>query len=101
MRRAVIVSLTIVAMLMLVTVAAQAVVIQNVSQGTTIFDSGGFEGETPGTNPASPLAGEYQNNPYGFVRDNAGTPSPGAFEGTQYNELGLGALAETFFGKVF
>ena len=79
---------------------AQALVIENVTQGTRIFDSGGFEGETPGSNPSSPLIGEYHFNPYGVVRDNAGTPSPGALEGTRYNELGLGALAETFFGQV-
>ena len=80
--------------------AAQALLIENVTQGTRIFDSGGFEGEIPGANPSSPLVGAYQNNPFGIVRNNAGTPSPGAFEGTQYNELGLGAGAETFFGKV-
>ena len=102
MKRAVIVGSTIVATLMLATGATQAVVIENVTQGTTIFDSGGFEGETPGSAPANPLAGTYQNNPFGLVRDNTGTPSPGAFEGTQYNELAVpgSALAETFFGPV-
>ena len=103
MRLALIVSLTMVAMLMLATDAAQAIQIQNLTQGTTLFDSGGYEGETTGANPANPLAGEYKNNPMGIVRDNTTTSAPGAFEGTKYNELaatGGSGLAETFFGPV-
>ena len=103
MRLVLIVSLTMVAMLMLATDAAQAIQIQNLTQGTTLFDSGGYEGETTGANPANPLAGEYKNNPMGIVRDNTTTSAPGAFEGTKYNELaatGGSGLAETFFGPV-
>ena len=100
MRLVLIVSLTMVAMLMLATDAAQAIQIQNLTQGTTLFDSGGFEGETTGANPSAPLKGTIPNNPLGFVRDNATTPAPGAFEGTKYNEFGLGSQAETFFDDV-
>ena len=93
-----IVLLGLLAFLLVATPGAQAVKVENVTQGTTIFDSGGFEHETTGASPSAPLAGFYQLNPYGSVTDNATTPVPGAFEGTKYNELGLGGLAETFFG---
>jgi len=85
MRLAVIVSLTMVAMLMLATDAAQAIQIKNLTQGTTLFDSGGFEGETPGGDPVNPLVGTYNINPPS--RHGLGTVLgliPGAFEGQQY-----------------
>ena len=39
--------------------SVQAILIENVTQGTVLFDSGGFEGETAGADPVSPLVGTY------------------------------------------
>jgi len=96
-KKSVIVLSCLLAFLLVATPGAQAVKVENVTAGTTIFDSGGFEGETAGVAPSAPVAGFYQNNPFGIVRDGA---TPGAYEGSNYNQLGSPGLAETYFGAV-
>ena len=48
-----------VAALFLCAANAQAILIENVTQGTVVFDSGGFEQETAGADPDNPLVGMY------------------------------------------
>ena len=48
-----------VAGLFLCAASAQAILIENVTQGTVVFDSGGFEQETAGADPDNPLVGMY------------------------------------------
>jgi len=68
------------------TLATQShgMLITNVTTNTVIFNSGGFEGDTPNANPADASPGSYQYvATKDLVRDAA---APGAYTGTQYLE---------------
>jgi hypothetical protein len=62
---------------------AQAVKITNVTQGITLFDSGGFENDTVGQDAATASPGVWSNT--GLPVDKVATGGvPGAFEGNNY-----------------
>ena len=71
------------AALMFVAASARAVLIQNLTQGTTLFYSHGFEDDTVGQNAATASPGGWSNT--GLPVDVVVTGgSPGAFEGDNY-----------------
>ena len=61
---------------------AQALKITN--GATTVFDAGGFEGETDATVPSNPTTGSWETDAAGGQHYATTAGTPGANEGTKY-----------------